>query len=299
VEDVEKGQKIASDAKMKSEKKKIANPIQLADQVAQRCDYNPELSKKLTEGAKNLEQLRSELSKCGNAVEKSPGNEEAVKKLRDKSLALQKQSTLLAQYSEEAKKGKAAYEKQKLIEAERQRQEAERERLEAEARKLQMLKEMEKPALVVEEIWEAATEVRLATVNLAEDNTAAGGLVGLANQLAKMMQELSSLSKTGTKQQITDLGKKIAEMINKLQAMIEEACKGCRDPILCQEMRDLGFVAKNFSIQLKIISGVKANMILENDSDAATALITCCKGMCGSVAELVKLSQIAKLKPIK
>jgi hypothetical protein len=37
-----------------------------------------------------------------------------------------------------------------------------------------------------------------------------------------MMQELSALSKTGTKQQITDLGKKIANMINKLQEMIEE-----------------------------------------------------------------------------
>jgi len=88
-------------------------------------------------------------------------------------------------------------------------------------------------------------------------------------------------------------------MIKELQSLIEKACADCRDPILCQEMRDAGFVSKNFSIQLKIVSGVKAKMILEDDPDAAQALITCCKGMCGSVGEVVKLSQIAKLKPKK
>jgi hypothetical protein len=44
----------------------------------------------------------------------------------------------------------------------------------------------------------------------------------LARRLAKAMQELSALSKTGTKQQITDLGKKIANMINELQTLVED-----------------------------------------------------------------------------
>jgi len=283
---------------MKSEKKKIEKQVLLADQVASRCDFNPELAKKVTDGAQKLEQLRKELAKCGEAFEKN-GNEDNLKKLKNKSNELQKQSSLLAQYSQDIKQGKIDHEKHLLREAEKMRQDQERQKQEAEARRLEMLKAIEKPALVVEEIWQAATEVQMATINLEEDNTAAGGLVGLAKQLAKMMQELSSLSKTGTKQQITDLGKKIAEMVNKLQAMIEEACSGCRDPILCQEMRDSGFVAKNFSVQLKIVSGVKANLILIDDPDAATALITCCRGMCGAVADVVKLSQIAKLKPKK
>jgi len=88
-------------------------------------------------------------------------------------------------------------------------------------------------------------------------------------------------------------------MVQKINTMIEEACAGCRDPHLCQEMRDAGFVTKNMAVQLKIICGVKANMIIELDPDSTQSLITCCKGMCGSVGEVVKLSQIAKLKPKK
>jgi len=131
------------------------------------------------------------------------------------------------------------------------------------------------------------------------DDTAAGSLVGLANELARLMQELAVLSKTGTKEQLIALGRKIAGMVNNIMKLIEDACANCRDPILCAEMRDMGHVSKNFAIQLKIICGVKANMVLGNDPDAAGALITSCQGMCKSVGEVVKLSQIAKLKPKK
>lgn len=44
---------------------------------------------------------------------------------------------------------------------------------------------------------------------------------------------------------------------------IEEAAAKCRDPILNSEMRDNGQVTLNFATQLKIICGVKANLILE------------------------------------
>lgn len=62
-------------------------------------------------------------------------------------------------------------------------------------------------------------------------------------------------------------------------------------------MRDDGHVTLNFSTQLKIICGVKANLILEDDPDAANSLVTCSRGLCKTVGEIVKLSQIAKLKP--
>lgn len=296
--DIEKGQKVSADSKMKSEKKKVAKQLQLADQVARKADFNPVLQKKMLDGAQNLESLRKDLAKLADAAEKENFSEAALKKVKAKNTELQKQSTELAQLAQQIKQGKIDDEKRKAEEAEKMRLEQERLKAEAEARRLEMLKAMEKPLQVVEEIWEAATAVQEATLGLEEDDSTAGGLVGLARRLAKAMQELSALSKTGTKQQITDLGKKIANMINELQSLVEDASKGCRDPILCQEMRDYGHVAKNFSIQLKIVSGVKANMILESDPDAATALITCCRGMCSSVTELVKLSQIAKLKPM-
>jgi len=290
--------KPGADTKMKSEKKKVEKQLQLAEQVARKCDFNPELQRKMLDSADQLEKLRKELQKLGDAAEIENFSPESIKQVKAKNVEFQKLSTEIGLLAQQIKQGKIDEEKRQVQEAEKQRLEQERLKAEAEARRLEMLKLMQKPLLVVEEIWEAASQVQEATLGLEEDDSSAGGLVGLARQLARMMQELSALSKTGTKQQITDLGKKIANMINKLQEMIEAACAGCRDPILCQEMRDCGHVAKNFSIQLKIVSGVKANLVLVNDPDAATALITCCKGMCGSVTELVKLSQIAKLKPI-
>jgi len=177
-------------------------------------------------------------------------------------------------------------------------EEAEQRKLDAEARKRELVATLPQTP-VIEEIWLAASEVQQITGALVEDQTAAGSLVALANELARMMQELSALSKTGTKQDIIAHGRKIADMVTKIMNMIDKACDGCRDPILCQEMKDAGHVSKNFAVQLKIICGVKGNMILEDDPDAAQSLITCCKGMCTSVGDVVKLSQIAKLKPKK
>lgn len=144
------------------------------------------------------------------------------------------------------------------------------------------------------------------------DTSPAGSLVALANKLAKAMEQLAAMSKTGkdslvllvssflgTKQQLIALARQIAELASQIMGLIEAACQNCRDPILCQEMRDMGHVSKNFAVQLKIICGVKANLILEEDPTVAASLITCCQGMCKAVGEVVNLSQVAKLKPKK
>jgi len=150
---------------------------------------------------------------------------------------------------------------------------------------------------VIQEIVEAVVAMQEITDKYTIDKTAAGSLLELANKLAIAFQQLASLGKTGTKKDLIMKAREIAEIIKNIMKFIEEACATCRDPILCQEMRDCGHVTLNFGTQLKIICSVKANLILEHDPDAAGALISNSRDLCKSVAEIVKLSQIAKLKP--
>jgi len=139
----------------------------------------------------------------------------------------------------------------------------------------------------------------ISETKLLEDTTPVGSLVGLANKLARLMQELATLSKNGTKNQIITTARQVASMVDEISKFITEVTKNCRDPILNREMVDMGHVAKNYAVQLKIICGVKAGLLLEEDKDTAQSLIICAKGLCKAVGDVVNRAQIAKLKPIK
>jgi len=65
---------------------------------------------------------------------------------------------------------------------------------------------------------------------------------------------------------------------------------------LCRELRDYGQVTKNFAVQLKILAAVKGGQILEEDPDGIQSLIICSQGVSKNLMEIVKLSQISKLK---
>jgi len=293
--DMDKNLPAKAETKLKSEKKKVAKQIQLADQVASRAEaLLPQQATLIVAEAKKLTPLLADLEKAGNAVKSNPSDPEAKKKLKAANTALAKQAALTAQLAQDIKKGK--------VEAEAKQAEmirlAHEARLREEEEKKKKI-ELAMPALCIKEIFVAATEITNLTAGLDDDASAAGSLVGLAKLLAKKMQDLAILGKTGKKEDLIALGREIAGLLTNIMKFIEEACANCRDPILCQEMRDMGHVAKNFAIQLKIICGVKANMILENDPDAANALITSSQGICRSVTEIVKLSQVAKLKPKK
>eukprot|EP01127_Copromyxa_protea_P005406 TRINITY_DN15337_c0_g1_i1.p1 TRINITY_DN15337_c0_g1~~TRINITY_DN15337_c0_g1_i1.p1 ORF type:complete len:1054 (-),score=338.62 TRINITY_DN15337_c0_g1_i1:36-3197(-) len=281
-----------SDSKLKDVKKKIAKQNQLAQIVAERCEYSPEMAHKIVVETAKLDTIRNELDKAVAELKKNPDSKEAAKKVKTETANLQKQAELTGQLAQDIKVGKKEAEER----AKEQARLLEIARLEEEERK--KLAAQALPIGIVE-IYEAAQEVQNITQNLTIDTSPAGSLVALANKLAKAMEQLAAMSKTGTKQQLIALARQIADLASQIMSLIDAACQGCRDPHLCQEMRDMGHVSKNFAVQLKIICGVKANLILEDDPTVAQSLITCCQGMCRSVGEVVNLSQVAKLKPKK
>jgi len=152
----------------------------------------------------------------------------------------------------------------------------------------------------IKEVWMDVQQLvtLIEESHLLQDTTPVGSLVGLADKLARMMQELASLSRNGTTNQIITAARQIATMVDEIGKFITEVTKNCRDPILNREMVDTGHVAKNFAIQLKIICGVKAGLLLEEDKDTAQSLIICAKGLCKAVGDVVNRAQISKLKPL-
>jgi len=138
-----------------------------------------------------------------------------------------------------------------------------------------------------------------ATQAITYDNGPIGDLVRLAEELAKLMQQLAAQAKTGTKKDIIMLSRKIADTITNIHTLIGKVTEGCRDKVLNGEMTDQGNVSKNYAIQLKILGSVKANLVLEDDPDTRHTLVICARGLCKSVNDIVSLSQVAKLKPKK
>jgi len=151
----------------------------------------------------------------------------------------------------------------------------------------------------IKEIWMDAQDLLEATQAIKYDNSPIGDLVRLAEELAKLMQQLAAQAKTGTKKDIIMLSRKIADTITNIHALIGKVTDGCRDKVLNGEMMDRGNVSKNYAIQLKILGSVKANLVLEDDPDTRQSLVICARGLCRSVNDIVSLSQVAKLKPKK
>jgi hypothetical protein len=297
--EAEKGDVSKVGQKNKEELKKVQKQNHLAKVVAGRCEeVMPEQAKVIQTETSKLEGLRKALEDTANKVAKTPTDKGAIQGMKKAQNDFKEQAELTAKLAQDIKKGKVdaearAKEAARLAEEKRRREEEERER-----ERQRRLAEANIPkGPVVAEIVEAVVAMQEITDQYTMDSSAAGSLLELANKLAIAFQQLASLAKTGTKKDLIMKAREIADIIKNIMKHIEEAAIRCRDPILCQEMRDYGHTTLNFGTQLKIICGVKANLILEDDPDAAGALIACSRDLCKSVGQIVKLSQIAKLKP--
>mmetsp|Transcript_28820 Transcript_28820/g.40586 ORF Transcript_28820/g.40586 Transcript_28820/m.40586 type:complete len:941 (+) Transcript_28820:76-2898(+) len=120
-------------------------------------------------------------------------------------------------------------------------------------------------------------------------------LLDIASSIAKEMELLSLAAKNNSKADMITCAKRIAEMIGKIQGFSTEIANKCTDPILKNQLLSISKVPKNFAVQLKIISAVKATSG-ENDNTAKIQLVTCAQGLANSVVQTVKAAESASLK---
>jgi len=267
---------------------------QLAQVVAKRCEFEPKMGVKLMEATIKLDDLLFVLEKNAGDAKNKPGDKKILAALQKADNEFCEQTNLtgvLAQQVKIAKKEAEdrAKEEARLMEERAKLKAAEKERVAAAA-----------VPVGIKEVWMDAQQLvtLIEESHLLEDTTPVGSLVGLADKLARMMQELATLSRNGTTNQIITTARKIATMVDEIGKFITEVTKNCRDPILNREMVDMGHVAKNYAIQLKIICGVKAGLLLDEDKDTAQSLIICAKGLCKAVGDVVHHAQVSKLKPV-
>jgi len=147
-----------------------------------------------------------------------------------------------------------------------------------------------------DEIMVAAHQVRAAaTVRSPPNVPEAKELTEIAKAIAAEMELLSKAAQTGNKKEMIASARRIADMIAKIQSLSTEIGNKCTDPILKKQLMAICKVPKNFSTQLKIISGVKAASS-EDDPAAEAQLITCAQSLANAVVQTVKTAEAAALK---
>jgi len=275
-------------------RKKVDKQQQLAHNIAKRCDFAPELGDKVVKATVKMDEILINMDKKAGELRIKPGDKKLISELQKLTVEFCEQTTISGSLAQDVKNAKREAEERAKEEA---RLAEEKAKQEAEAKQRQV-----PPAIPVgiKEVWMDAQQLVdiVSQSNLLQDTTPVGSLVGLADKLARAMQELAALSRNGTKNQIINVARQIAGMVDEIGKYINEVAKDCRDPILNREMLDMGHVAKNYAIQLKILCGVKAGLLLDEDKETAQSLILCAKGLCKSVGDVVSRAQIAKLKPI-
>jgi len=117
-------------------------------------------------------------------------------------------------------------------------------------------------------------------------------LLDIAKQIAEEMEKLSVAARNNDKKEMITAARNIAAMVAKIQTTGTQVADRCSDPKLKERLLNLCRVPKNFAVQLKIISAVKATSG-ETGGSAEAQLITCAQGVANSVVAVVSAAEAA------
>eukprot|EP01123_Difflugia_compressa_P000140 TRINITY_DN10246_c0_g1_i1.p1 TRINITY_DN10246_c0_g1~~TRINITY_DN10246_c0_g1_i1.p1 ORF type:complete len:806 (-),score=183.10 TRINITY_DN10246_c0_g1_i1:190-2361(-) len=281
--------------------KRVEKQKQLGQVVAKRCDFDPKLAEKVIHDTLQLDDLLLNVQNCAKEVKNKPGDKNALAELKKCDAKFCEHTTQTGSLAQNVKKAKKEAEERAKEEA---RIAEEKARLEEEEEKKKAAVAAAAAAQAVpvgiKEVWIDAQKLvtLISETKLLSNTTPVGNLMGIADKLARSMQDLAGLSRNGTKNEIISSARVIAGMVDEIFKFVNEVSLNCRDPILNREMKDMSHVAKNFSVQLKILCGVKAGLLLDEDKDTTQSLVICAKGLCRAVGDVCNRAQIANLKPI-
>jgi hypothetical protein len=266
-------------AMLKNLREQLAKHRQLANQIGEACAHDPSVAERLNAQMDKLEEVYKQIVVATKAATTDPSKKAVVAAL------VTEFQKVAAQSAEEAKKAKAS------AAAEKKRQEEEAIAA-AKRRKLE-----EEELAGKNDIYRAAHKVELAVDaadDMPKDGSPASMLVFTAAKIAKAMKKLSELSESTDKAGTINQAREIATLTADIVKYANLAGAECSDPKLARELKDAAGVAKNFSIQLKIVCAVKASS--GDDATAQKSLVTCAQGLCKNVVECVDVSRVARLK---
>jgi len=149
----------------------------------------------------------------------------------------------------------------------------------------------------------AAQEIDAARANRtglsnADPNSAAGRLLAGSNKISELMQLLAAAAKAGIKKDIILISRQIAEQVNVITKASGELAATTTDPRLKEDLQSYAAPLKNYAVQLKILTAVKAGTS-DDDKSAKQQLVACAKGIAAGVVLSCRSGESALLKQKK
>jgi len=141
----------------------------------------------------------------------------------------------------------------------------------------------------------AALAVKEATRERKVDGTPKGKIIGASKRIAELMELLSKAGKAGDKKGMIAAAREISAASMDIVNNANVLAAACKDEGTRDHLMSMAYAAKNFGIQLKILAAVKS-ATEGTDKTTETQLLTCSKGLAGSVIQTISYADVADLK---
>eukprot|EP01113_Clastostelium_recurvatum_P015767 TRINITY_DN1886_c0_g1_i4.p1 TRINITY_DN1886_c0_g1~~TRINITY_DN1886_c0_g1_i4.p1 ORF type:complete len:1752 (+),score=603.75 TRINITY_DN1886_c0_g1_i4:245-5500(+) len=172
--------------------------------------------------------------------------------------------------------------------AEQERVRAEQERLEAERQARERAKQ--------DEMASAALRVQESIKDVKVDNTVWGKLYGTARDIAQLMEQMSAMSAANDKRGMIETARQLAVQSATYVQQAKAAAEKCTDPKLKDQIMIHSQAAKNWAVQLKVITAVKAASDDDDASSTRAQLVKCAKSLAKEVVSCVDATKIAAIR---
>jgi len=128
-----------------------------------------------------------------------------------------------------------------------------------------------------------------------DESTPEGRLYAAARRVADDMILLSDASRRNAKSEIILLSRRIAQYVADIFKNAQAVSDKCKDPILKDQVMSIAHAVRNITVQLKIITAVKAATDSE-DSTVRAQLVKCAKSLASNVVSICNAAEIASIK---
>jgi hypothetical protein len=111
--------------------------------------------------------------------------------------------------------------------------------------------------------------------------------------LVSALQRLAEAARSGNKEKLLVTGREIGSYVNQMCAELQKVVARCKDPKMADKINRSLQALKNFSIQLKIVSAVKAASREGDSKDADDQVISVVTSLGNSLSDCLGAVQVA------
>jgi len=128
-----------------------------------------------------------------------------------------------------------------------------------------------------------------------DESTPEGRIYAIARRIAQEMALMSEAAARGANSEVIVISRRIHGLVQALHKDAQAVSDMCKDPILREQVLSVAHTISNISVQLKIITAVKA---AGGDADPTVKaqLVKCAKGLASNVVNLCNATEIASIR---